>query len=404
MLKDRRIVLGVTGGIAAYKAAELVRELVRRGAKVRVVMTESGQRFVTPLTFETLSGSPVYTDLFQMTGGYEIGHIALADFAEVLVVAPATANIIGKMAAGIADDLLSTVLVAAASPVLVCPAMNSKMYANRVVQENLGRIRSLGHAVLEPGYGELACRTEGQGRLAEPGDIVEEIETMLTPKDLQGERVLVTAGPTQEALDPVRFITNHSSGKMGYALATMARRRGAEVTLVSGPTSLACPKGVRSIAVTTAREMRDAVMGHLDEATVVIKAAAVADYRPETFQETKIKKKEGPIDVRLERNPDIISEIAGKKGNRILVGFSMESDHLIEHARAKLMEKGMDFIVANDVTETGAGFGGDTNVVRILDRDGGVENLPIMDKLDVAAAILDRVRQIREGRGKGHGR
>jgi phosphopantothenoylcysteine decarboxylase/phosphopantothenate--cysteine ligase len=404
MLKDRRIVLGVTGGIAAYKAAELVRELVRRGAKVRVVMTESGQRFVTPLTFETLSGNPVSTDLFQMTGGYEIGHIALADFAEILVVAPATANIIGRMAAGIADDLLSTVLVTAASPVLICPAMNSKMYANRVVQENLGRIRSLGHAVLEPGYGELACRTEGQGRLADVGDIVEEIETMLAPKDLLGERVLVTAGPTQEAFDPVRFITNHSSGKMGYALATMARRRGAEVTLVSGPTSLACPKGVRSIAVTTAREMRDAVMGHLDEATVVIKAAAVADYRPETSQKTKIKKKEGPIDVRLERNPDIISEIAGKKGNRILVGFSMESDHLIEHARAKLMEKGMDFIVANDVTEAGAGFGGDTNVVRILDRDGGVENLPIMDKLDVAAAIIDRIKQIREGKGKGHGR
>jgi len=404
MLKDRRIVLGVTGGIAAYKAAELVRELVRRGAKVRVIMTESGQRFVTPLTFETLSGNPVSTDLFQMTGGYEIGHIALADFAEILVVAPATANIIGRMAAGIADDLLSTVLVTAASPVLICPAMNSKMYANRVVQENLGRIRSLGHAVLEPGYGELACRTEGQGRLADVGDIVEEIETMLAPKDLLGERVLVTAGPTQEAFDPVRFITNHSSGKMGYALATMARRRGAEVTLVSGPTSLACPKGVRSIAVTTAREMRDAVMGHLDEATVVIKAAAVADYRPETSQKTKIKKKEGPIDVRLERNPDIISEIAGKKGNRILVGFSMESDHLIEHARAKLMEKGMDFIVANDVTEAGAGFGGDTNVVRILDRDGGVENLPIMDKLDVAAAIIDRIKQIREGKGKGHGR
>jgi uracil-DNA glycosylase family 4 len=275
--------------------------------------------------------------------------------------------------------------------------MNSKMYANpwcRRISAGSGPWARRP----EPGYGELACRTEGQGRLAEVGDIAEEIETMLAPKDFQGERVLVTAGPTQEAFDPVRFITNHSSGKMGYALATMARRRGAEVTLVSGPTSLASPKGVRSIAVTTAREMRDAVMGHLDEATVVIKAAAVADYRPETFQKTKIKKKEGPIGIRLERNPDIISEIAGKKGNRILVGFSMESDHLIEHARAKLMEKGMDFIVANDVTETGAGFGGDTNVVRILDREGGVENLPIMDKLDVAEAILDRVRQI--GRAK----
>lgn len=399
MLKDRRVVLGVTGGIAAYKAAELVRELVRRGAKVRVVMTGHACKFVTPLTFETLSGNPVATELFWVPGEFEIGHIALAEFAELVVIAPATANIIGKMAAGLADDLLTTVLLATEAPVLICPAMNAKMYANRIVQQNLADLVSRGHAVLEPGYGELACRVEGRGRLAEPLEIAEEIESLLTEKDLRNERILVTAGPTQESFDPVRFISNHSSGKMGYALAIAARRRGAMVTLVSGPTALSVPQGIRFIPVRTAVEMRDAVLAHLDEATVVIKAAAVADYRPAVCEPSKIKKKEGPLTACLERNPDIISEIARRKGDRILVGFAMESDHLIEHARAKLTEKGMDFIVANDVTEPGAGFQGDTNIVRILYPEGGMEAFPLMDKRDVASAILDRVKKIREGRG-----
>jgi len=399
MLKDRKIVLGVTGGIAAYKAAELVRELVRRGAKVRVVMTEHACRFVTPLTFETLSGNPVATDLFWVPGEFEIGHIALAEFAELLVIAPATANIIGKMAAGLADDLLTTVLLATEAPILICPAMNAKMYANKIVQENLAGLLSRGHTVLEPGYGELACRVEGRGRLAEPLEIAEEIESILTVKDLQGERILVTAGPTQEPFDPVRFISNYSSGKMGYALAMTARRRGAIVTLVSGPTALAVPQGVEFVPVMTAVEMRDAVLDRLEETTVVIKAAAVADYRPAVCEPEKIKKKEGPLTVCMERNPDIISEIARRKGDRILVGFAMESEHLIEHARSKLIEKGMDFIVANDVTEPGAGFRGDTNVVRILDREGGVEAFPLMDKRDVADVILDRVKKIREKKG-----
>lgn len=399
MLKDRRVVLGVTGGIAAYKAAELVRELVRRGAKVRVVMTGHACKFVTPLTFETLSGNPVATELFWVPGEFEIGHIALAEFAELVVIAPATANIIGKMAAGLADDLLSTVLLATEAPVLICPAMNAKMYANGIVQQNLAGLVSRGHAVLEPGYGELACRVEGRGRLAEPLEIAEEIESMLTEKDLRKERILVTAGPTQEPFDPVRFISNHSSGKMGYALARSARQRGATVTLVSGPTALSAPQGVRFIPVRTAVEMRDAVLANLDEATVVIKAAAVADYRPAVCETSKIKKKEGSLDLCLERNPDIISEVARRKGDRILVGFAMESDHLIEHARAKLLQKGMDFIVANDVTEPGAGFQGDTNIVRILDLEGGVETFPLMDKRDVASVILDRVKKIREGRG-----
>ena len=404
MLKDRRIVLGVTGGIAAYKAAELVRELVRRGAKVRVVMTGNACKFVAPLTFETLSGNPVATELFWVPGEFEIGHIALAEFAELVVIAPATAKIIGKMAAGIADDLLTTVLLATDTPILICPAMNAKMYANSIVKENLARLVSRGHTILEPGYGELACRVEGQGRLAEPQEIAEEIEAILTLKDFQGEHVLVTAGPTQEPFDPVRFISNYSSGKMGYALAVMARRRGATVTLVSGPTELPVPRGVAFVPIRTALEMRDAVLAHLAEATVVIKAAAVADYRPAVCEPVKIKKKEGSLTVHLERNPDIISEIADRKGDRIVVGFSMESDHLLEHASKKLIAKGMDFIVANDVTEPGAGFRGDTNVISILDREGGVEAFPLLNKMDVAGVILDRVKKIRENRGGRDGR
>jgi len=397
MLKERRIVLGVTGGIAAYKAAELVRELVRRGAHLRVIMTDHAREFIAPLTFETLSGNPVATELFRLNGTFEIDHIALASFAEIVVVAPATANVIGKMAAGIADDLLTTVLIAATVPTLICPAMNDRMYANPVVKENLARLVARGHTFLEPGYGELACHTEGQGRLPDAPEIAEEIEAILTPKDLCEERILVTAGPTQEPFDPVRYITNYSSGKMGYALAVMARRRGAAVTLISGPTALSAPRGVEFIPVKTALEMRDAVMGGLKRATVVIKAAAVSDYRPAVRSATKIKKGDGPLTVGLERNPDILAAIGKKKGHRIVVGFSMESDHLLEHARTKLREKGMDFIVANDVTEPGAGFGTDTNIIRIMDREGAVATFPLMDKLAVAGVILDRVKQLRDG-------
>lgn len=404
MLQEKRIVLGVTGGIAAYKAAELVRELVRLRAIVRVVMTDHACRFITPLTFETLSGNPVATDLFRMTGNFEIGHIALAEFAELVVIAPATANIIGKLAAGIADDLLTTVLLAATAPVLICPAMNAKMYTNAVVKENMARLLSRGYAILEPGYGELACRTEGQGRLPEAPEIAEEIESLLSHKNLQGEHILITAGPTQEPFDPVRYITNHSSGKMGYALAVIARRRGAAVTLISGPTELPAPRGVEFIPVQTALEMRDAALDHLEEATVVIKAAAVADYRPMVCQTTKIKKMAGQMTVRLERNPDIIAAIGKKKGSRIVVGFAVESDHLLENARAKLMEKRMDFIVANDLTTPGAGFRMDTNIIRILDREGGDETFPLMDKLDAAGVILDRVKKVRDDKRTRDGR
>ena len=356
MLKERRIVLGVTGGIAAYKAAELVRELVRRGAQVRVIMTDHAREFITPLTFETLSGNPVAGGLFRLNGNFEIDHIALAQFAELIVIAPATANVIGKMAAGIADDLLTTVLIAATAPTLICPAMNDKMYANPVVKENLARLVARGHTVLEPGYGELACRTEGQGRLPDVPEIAEEIEAILAEKDLCEERILVTAGPTQEPFDPVRFISNYSSGKMGYALAVMARRRGAAVTLISGPTALPAPRGVDFVPVKTAIEMRDAVMAGLKRATVVIKAAAVSDYRPAARSATKIKKGHGPLTVSLERNPDIIAAIGKKKGNRIVVGFSMESDHLLEHARSKLMEERDGFHRCQRCDRAGGGF------------------------------------------------
>jgi phosphopantothenoylcysteine decarboxylase/phosphopantothenate--cysteine ligase len=399
MLEKKTIVLGITGGIAAYKAAELTREFVKRGASVHVIMTRNATAFLTPLTLQTLSGNAVYTDTFTLTGEWEIGHVSLADSADVVVVAPATANLIGKVAAGIADDLLTTMIMATNAPVLLCPAMNIHMYANAIVQDNIAKLRAKGYAFVDPGYGELACKTEGVGRLAGLEDIMEEVESALTVKDLAGERILVTAGPTREPLDPVRFITNYSSGKMGYAAAIMARRRGAEVTLISGPTALPVPRGVRFIGVETASEMRDVVMKEMKDSTVIIKAAAVADYRPEAFSESKIKKKTGPMVLNLARNPDIIAEIGEKKGKRILVGFAVETDQLVEYAKKKMIQKNMDLIVANDITQAGAGFQAETNIVKILDRQGGAEDLPLMDKKRVADRILDRVKTLRKKKG-----
>lgn len=396
MLTSRRIVLGISGGIAAYKTAELTRSLVKKGASVKIVMTEHAQRFVAPLTFQTLSDNPVYADMFSPAPRNGIVHISLAAFAEILVVAPATANVIGKFSGGLADDLLSTLFLATTAPVLVCPAMNEKMYLHPAVQDNLTRLRQRGCRILAPGEGWLACGAEGQGRMAEPEEIAEEVETILSPQDMAGERVLVTAGPTQERFDPVRFISNCSSGKMGYALARAARRRGADVTLVSGPTALPFPRGVRVVAVSTAREMRDAVQAHFAEATIVVKAAAVADYRPETCAEEKIKKQDGALRISLVRNPDILAEIGRTKGRRVLVGFAMESKNLLENARQKLVDKNLDFIVANDVTEPGAGFQVDTNVVTILGRDGFLQELPLLDKTAVADRILDCARAQRQ--------
>ncbi len=393
-MKGKRILLGVTGGIAAYKSAELVRLLVRDGAQVRVVMTKNAQEFITPLTLQTLSGHPVYRETFSLIRDFDIAHIALAEETDVLVIAPATANVIGKIAAGLANDLLTTVVMATRAPVLLCPAMNTGMYENVIVQENMQKLSARGYRLMEPGIGELACKSEGAGRLPEPADIVEEVRSMLTVKDLAGETVLVTAGPTREPFDPVRFITNYSTGKMGYALAVRARRRGASVTLVSGPTALPVPGGVTFVPVSSAVEMRDAVMSHLKQATIIIKSAAVADYRPSVCAEEKIKKRKGLLSLHLERNPDIIAEIGKKKKNRILIGFAMESEGLIENAKAKMLAKKMDLIVANDLKQEGAGFQSDTNIVKILDREGGMEELPLMDKMDVADRILDRAKRM----------
>ncbi|MGD0274898.1 MAG: bifunctional phosphopantothenoylcysteine decarboxylase/phosphopantothenate--cysteine ligase CoaBC [Syntrophales bacterium] len=394
MIKGRKIVLGVTGGIAAYKAAELTRLLIREGADVKVIMTRNATEFVAPLTFQTLSGKTVFLDLFSLNQERGIAHISLAEFADILIVAPATANMIGKIAAGIADDLLTSVILATRAPIIICPAMNTKMYNNTIVKANIKKLSALGYHFVAPGSGQLACGTEGQGRLAELDNIMEAVAYISTSKDLEGEHILVTAGPTREPLDPVRFITNYSSGKMGYALARAARLRGADVTLVSGPASLTEPTGIRFVPVTSARDMEKAVMKHLGNATVVIKAAAVADYRPAVMQAGKIKKKEGALALQLERNPDIIATVGRKKGERVLVGFAMETEDLIENARKKLIDKNMDLIVANDLSEPGAGFQCDTNIIRILDRKGNVETLSLMDKSDAADHILDRIKDL----------
>ncbi len=394
MLKDKKIVLGITGGIAAYKSAELTREFVKKGAFVRVIMTKNAAEFITPLTLQTLSGHPVFTDMFAPLTGFNMAHISLAEYAEIIVIAPATANVIGKIASGLADDILTTTVMATKAPVLICPAMNVNMYNNTIVKENISRLIARGHLFMVPGYGELACMAEGYGRLPEIPDIVEEIESILTHKDLKGEKILVTAGPTREPFDPVRYITNYSSGKMGYALAIAAKRRGADVTLISGPTALSMPRDVKFIPVASAVDMRDAVMEHLDSATVVIKAAAVADYRPSLRSGSKMKKGGDGLDLQLVRNPDIILEVGRKKGNRILVGFAVETENLVENARNKMKKKNMDIIVANDVTKEGAGFGYDTNIIKILSPEGGIENIPLMSKMEVADRILDRVKKI----------
>jgi phosphopantothenoylcysteine decarboxylase/phosphopantothenate--cysteine ligase len=394
MLKAKKIVLGITGGIAAYKAAELTRECVRREASVRVIMTKNATEFITPLTLQTLSGHPVFTDMYIPMREFELAHISMAEYADVIVIAPATANFIGKIASGLADDLLSTTVMATKAPVLICPAMNTNMYENIIVKENISKLTARGYLFIEPAYGEMACRAEGYGRLPEITDIIEEVESILTEKDLKGENILVTAGPTREPFDPVRFITNYSSGKMGYALAIVGKRRGANVTLISGPSSLPVPNGIKFISVSTAVDMRDAVMENIEAASVIIKAAAVADYRPHIRMDNKIKKREGELAVRLERNPDIIAEVGKKKGNRILVGFAVETENLVENARSKLREKNMDLIVANDVTKEGAGFASDTNIIKILGADGNIEDVPLMNKIEAADRILNGIKKI----------
>ncbi len=394
MIKDKTIVVGVTGGIAAYKAAELVRLLIMEGANIFVAMTEHATKFISSLTFEALTGNQVLTHMFDQEG-VALQHITWAQKTDLIVVAPATANFIGKMAAGIADDFLSTLMIAATVPVLVCPAMNNHMFANQVVQENIEKIQKRGYEVMMPAKGSLACRSEGRGRLPEPWDILERIKAILTPKDLGGIRILVTAGPTMEPLDPVRYITNRSSGKMGYAIAKAAARRGADVILVSGPTAIEAPGGVRLLPVKTAEEMRNAVMDCCDSCDVVIKAAAVADYRPREPQVQKIKKTEQRLAIELERTPDILGELGKvkEKSGIILVGFAAETQDLLENAKNKLEKKNLDMIVANDVSRTDAGFEVDTNQVKLIYKDGTIEDLPLMTKDEVAENILDRIKK-----------
>jgi phosphopantothenoylcysteine decarboxylase/phosphopantothenate--cysteine ligase len=387
-LEGKTIVVGLSGGIACYKAAELVRLLRTAGARVRVVMTRHAQEFVTPLTMQTLSGEPVSTDLFDLTQESEIGHIRLADGADAIVVAPATANVIAKVAAGIGDDLLTTVLLATRAPVLLAPSMNVHMFENPVVQANTARLAERGYRIIAPGVGYLACGYEGAGRLADPPIIVAEVERAVARQNLTGEKVLVTAGPNRERIDPVRFISNRSTGKMGYAVAAAAWRRGADVVLISGPTALDAPHGVRRIPITTAAEMLQAVLDELDAATMLFMAAAVADYRPAKPAAQKIKKQAGAMTLELERTADVLAQIANRKKTQLLIGFAAETENVVENARRKLREKHLDMIVANDVAGANTGFEVDTNAVILID-ERGREDVPLGTKEAVADAILD---------------
>ncbi|MDJ0854467.1 MAG: bifunctional phosphopantothenoylcysteine decarboxylase/phosphopantothenate--cysteine ligase CoaBC [Desulfobacterales bacterium] len=389
-LKDKTIALGVTGGIAAYKSVELLRLLTKAGARVRVIMTANAQWFVGPGTFQALSGRPVCTSVFE-EGDASIRHIDWAKETDLAVVAPATANTIGKLANGIADDALSTFMLAVTSPVVICPAMNTHMYEHPAVQRNLDTLHGFGHHIVEPDAGSLACGTVGPGRLATPETIFEAMAAVLTPKDFKGRTVLLTAGPTREAIDPVRFVSNPSSGKMGFALAHAAARRGARVILVAGPVSLDDPLHAEVHRVESAAEMADCVQALVPEADVIIKTAAVADYRPVQTADHKIKKTEDRLTVAFERTTDILQSIGKDKAHRFLVGFAAETRQLKDHARLKLEAKNLDMIVANRIGEDGSGFAVDTNRVTLLYRDGREEGLPVMSKDALAHELLDRI-------------
>ncbi|NLB73169.1 MAG: bifunctional phosphopantothenoylcysteine decarboxylase/phosphopantothenate--cysteine ligase CoaBC [Firmicutes bacterium] len=394
-MEGKTVVLGVTGGIAAYKSVEIASLLVKRGVSVHVVMTEAATRFVAPLTFRTISGNPVSYEMFREPDVWDVLHVSLAEIADILVVAPATANCLGKVAHGIADDLLTTVIMATKAPVLLVPSMNEGMYLNPIVTGNVEHLRTLGYHVMDPGFGYLACGKEGKGRLPEPQDIVPEIERILLEgTSLRDVTVLVTAGPTQEPLDPVRYITNRSSGKMGYELAKAAKERGARAILVTGPSALPSPFGVNVIQVRTAHEMFQAVMDHLSDTDVIIGAAAPCDFRPRDVASEKMKKREGLEHILLARCDDIMLEVGKLKGERITVGFAAETRDLIKNAKDKLVSKNLDFIVANDVSRHDSGFESDYNEVKILYPGGHKEDLPYMTKRQVAGEILDRVESL----------
>ncbi len=390
MLKDKVVVIGVCGGIAAYKAADLVSKLKKLEAEVHVIMTKSACEFLKPLTFQSLSQNHVIHDMFQEPQTWDIEHISLAKKADLFAVVPATANIIGKVANGTADDMLSTTIMATKSPVLFVPAMNTNMFENPIVQRNIKTLQSGGYDFIGPQSGRLACGDVGLGKMVELHAIVDKIiHTIGYEKDLSGLNLVVTAGPTREPIDPVRFITNYSSGKMGYAIAKAAKYRGANVTLITGPTSMDPISDINMIRVQSAIEMHNAVMQYYEEASIIIKSAAVSDYRPETVNKNKIKKDKN-LHIDLIKNPDILMELGKKIQKQVLIGFAMETEHLETHAQSKVLKKNLDFIVANDLTEQGAGFMTDTNVVKMIDRQGNIEAMPKMTKEELAHIILDK--------------
>jgi phosphopantothenoylcysteine decarboxylase/phosphopantothenate--cysteine ligase len=398
ILKDKKIILGITGGIAAYKACDVVRRLKKLGAQVIVVMTENAQKFITPLTFETLSENEVVTETFPERRFVGVRHVDLAGWADLILIAPATANIIGKIRSGIADDILTTIVISSKAQVLIAPAMNANMYENPIFQENLSYLQKLGYKFVEPEVGELASGIVGMGRLAEPETIVGEVVKLLTKeKDLEGKSILVTAGRTEEPLDPVRYLSNRSSGKTGYAIAQEAYERGAKVTLISGPSNLLPPSGLNFIPVRTAQEMLSAVRSVFKKADVLIMSAAVSDFSPSVISKDKIKKGEEEIVLKLKPTVDILKEMGKQKKQKILVGFSLETEDEIKNAKKKLAEKNLDLIVVNNPNVPGAGFEVDTNQVTLIDKRGKIEKLPLLSKKEVADKILDKVKLLLRG-------
>jgi len=395
-MQDKNIAVGITGGIAAYKACELVSRLKKMGANVKVAMTRNATEFVTPLTLQSLSGNPVVTGMFDRPAQWEIEHIALAKWAQVFVVVPTTANLIGKLAAGIADDFLSTTLLATRAPIYLATAMNTQMYTHPVVQANMRKLREMGVRFIEPATGRLACGDVGPGKLAEIDAIVAALEEAFQRvRDYADCRILITAGPTREAIDPVRYLSNHSSGKMGYALAQAAVRRGGAVTLVSGPVALEPPAGLEELVrVESADDMYQAVIQRYPDQDIVIMAAAVADYKPKILSGQKIKKTAEPLVIEFVKNIDILAELGKSKTHQKLIGFAAETENLEEYARTKLIRKNLDLIVANDLTQEGAGFGVDTNIVKLIDRSGKTEDVPLMSKADLGDLVLDRIKQL----------
>lgn len=399
MLKGKTVLLGVTGGIAAYKAAALASALVKQHAAVEVVMTQNATQFITPLTFEQLTGRKALVDTFDRNFVHQVEHIALADRTDLVIIAPATANVCAKLAHGLADDMLTTTVLACTCPKLIAPAMNTHMYENPVTQDNLATLRHYGWEVIEPASGRLACGAVGKGKLPEPEELLQYILKHLAfPKNLAGKKVLVTAGPTQESIDPVRYLTNHSTGKMGYALAKMAMLRGADVTLVSGPTAIAPPPFVTLVPVTSAQDMFEAVAAHFAEADFVFKAAAVADYTPADYSDQKVKKKDGDLSIPLKRTQDILAYLGQqKRDDQIICGFSMETQDMVKNSREKLQKKHLDMICANNLKVAGAGFGVDTNIITIITQSDTLE-LPIMTKEAAANTILDQALHLSQAK------